>query len=244
MHQTNILIMGAAGRDFHNFNILYREDARYQVKAFTATQIPDIEGRTYPAELAGEMYPSGIPIFHEDDLDGLIKEKEIDEVVFSYSDVSYEYVMHQAAKVNSAGAAFVLADAQKTMLKSKKPVVAICAVRTGCGKSQTTRKVASTLKNLGKRLVVVRHPMPYGDLATQKCQRFETYEDLERNNCTIEEREEYEPHLAMGSIVYAGIDYAEILARAQEEADIVIWDGGNNDTPFFRSDLEIVVADP
>lgn len=244
MQQKKILIMGAAGRDFHNFNLLYRDNEQYQVVAFTATQIPDIEGRTYPAELAGDLYPDGIPICHEDDLEKIIKEKDIDEVVFSYSDVSNDYVMHRAAYVNAAGAFFVLVDAQKTMIKSKKPVVAICAVRTGCGKSQTTRRVAAILKNLGKKLVVVRHPMPYGNLVTQKCQRFDTYEDLDKHNCTIEEREEYEPHLAMSSIVYAGVDYQEILSHAQEEADVVIWDGGNNDTPFFRPDLHIVVADP
>jgi len=244
MQQPKVLIMGAAGRDFHNFNLLYKDNEKYKVVAFTATQIPDIEGRTYPAELAGSLYPDGIPIHHEDELESLIKEKQIDEVVFSYSDVSHEYVMHRAASVNAAGASFVLLNTQKTMIKSKKPVVAICAVRTGCGKSQTTRKVASVLKEMGKKLVIVRHPMPYGNLVAQKCQRFANYDDLEKHDCTIEEREEYEPHLAMGSIVYAGIDYGEILSQAQAEADVVIWDGGNNDTPFFKPDMHIVVTDP
>jgi len=244
MQQPKVLIMGAAGRDFHNFNLLYKDNEKYKVVAFTATQIPDIEGRTYPAELAGSRYPDGIPIHNEDELESLIKEKQIDEVVFSYSDVSHEYVMHRAASVNAAGASFVLLNTQKTMIKSKKPVVAICAVRTGCGKSQTTRKVASVLKAMGKKLVIVRHPMPYGNLVAQKCQRFANYDDLEKHECTIEEREEYEPHLAMGSIVYAGIDYGEILSQAQAEADVVIWDGGNNDTPFFKPDLHIVVTDP
>ncbi|MEE9189190.1 MAG: cyclic 2,3-diphosphoglycerate synthase [Candidatus Neomarinimicrobiota bacterium] len=244
MQQPKVLIMGAAGRDFHNFNLLYKDNEKYKVVVFTATQIPDIEGRTYPADLAGSLYPDGIPIHHEDELECLIKEKRIDEVVFSYSDVSHEYVMHRAASVNAAGASFVLLNTQKTMIKSKKPVVAICAVRTGCGKSQTTRKVASVLKEMGKKLVIVRHPMPYGNLVAQKCQRFANYDDLEKHDCTIEEREEYEPHLAMGSIVYAGIDYGEILSQAQSEADVVIWDGGNNDTPFFKPDMHIVVTDP
>ena len=244
MQQTKVLIMGAAGRDFHNFNLLYKDNEKYKLVAFTATQIPDIEGRTYPAELAGSLYPDGIPIHHEDELECLIKEKQIDEVVFSYSDVSHEYVMHRSASVNAAGASFVLLNTQKTMIKSKKPVVAICAVRTGCGKSQTTRKVASVLKEMGKKLVIVRHPMPYGNLVAQKCQRFANYDDLEKHDCTIEEREEYEPHLAMGSIVYSGIDYGEILSQAQAEADVVIWDGGNNDTPFFKPDMHIVVTDP
>jgi len=244
MRQTKVLIMGAAGRDFHNFNLLYRDNDQYKVLAFTAAQIPDIEDRMYPAELAGNLYPDGIPIHHEDELESLIQEKQVDEVVFSYSDVSHEYVMHQAASVNAAGASFVLLNTHKTMIKSTKPVVAICAVRTGCGKSQTTRAVASILKKMGKKLVVVRHPMPYGNLVAQKCQRFANYDDLNKHDCTIEEREEYEPHLAMGSIVYAGIDYEEILAKAQVEADVVIWDGGNNDTPFFKPDLHIVVTDP
>lgn len=239
-----VIIMGAAGRDFHNFNVRYKKSVDHEVVAFTATQIPDIEGRSYPAELAGDRYPAGIPIHPEEDLRELIVRNQIDEVVFSYSDVSHEYVMHKASLVNAAGADFVLLSAQNVMLKSTKPVIAICAVRTGCGKSQTTRRVAGLLKSLGKKLVVVRHPMPYGNLVSQKCQRFESYQDLDRHNCTIEEREEYEPHLAVGTIVYAGIDYGEILSQAQDEADIVIWDGGNNDTPFFKPDLHIVVADP
>jgi predicted GTPase len=222
----------------------YKDNDYYEVVAFTATQIPDIEGRTFPTELAGRLYPNGIPIYHESELERLIEQHQVDEVVFSYSDVSYENVQHKAARVTAAGADFVLLSAQNTMLSSTKPVVAICAVRTGCGKSQTTRRVARLLRELGKKLVVVRHPMPYGDLAAQRCQRFETYEDLNKNNCTIEEREEYEPHLAMGTVVYAGTDYKQILSRAQDEADIVIWDGGNNDTPFFKPNLHIVVTDP
>lgn len=244
MRSRKIIIMGAAGRDFHNFNMRYKDNEDYEVVAFTATQIPDIEGRIFPAKLAGKLYPNGIPIHHEDELKELITKHEVDEVVFSYSDISHEYVMHKASLVNAVGADFILLSAQNTMLKSTKPVVAICAVRTGCGKSQTTRRVTQILKAMGKKLVVVRHPMPYGNLSTQKCQRFETYEDLYKNNCTIEEREEYEPHLAMGTIVYAGTDYREILSQAQEEADMVIWDGGNNDTPFFKPDLHIVVTDP
>ncbi|MFQ5824413.1 MAG: cyclic 2,3-diphosphoglycerate synthase [bacterium] len=244
MRRRKVIIMGAAGRDFHNFYMLYKDNGEYEVSAFTATQIPDIERRIFPAELAGAQYPQGIPIYQESNLKNLIIKHQIDEVVFSYSDVSHEYVMHKASMVNSMGADFVLLNVQNTMLKSTKPVVAICAVRTGCGKSQTTRRVAQILKNMGKKLVVVRHPMPYGDLSAQKCQRFENYEDLNKYNCTIEEREEYEPHLALGSIVYAGIDYKEILKQAQQEADVVIWDGGNNDTPFFKPDLHIVVTDP
>lgn len=244
MQPRKVIIMGAAGRDFHNFNCVYRDNEQYQVVAFTATQIPDIEGRVYPAELAGKRYPDGIPIHPEEELESLISEHAVDDVVFSYSDVSHEYVMHKASIVNAAGASFVLLDAGQTMLKGEKPVVAICAVRTGCGKSQTTRRVAQILKQQGKKLVVVRHPMPYGDLVEQRCQRFASYDDLDKYRCTIEEREEYEPHLAMGSVVYAGIDYREILDQAQEEADVVIWDGGNNDTPFFAPDLHIVVADP
>ncbi|MFQ5752740.1 MAG: cyclic 2,3-diphosphoglycerate synthase [bacterium] len=244
MQRRKIIIMGAAGRDFHNFNMRYKDNDKYEVVAFTATQIPDIEGRKFPAELAGKLYEQGISIYHENDLKKLIKTHQVDEVVFSYSDVSHEYVQHKASLVNAAGADFVLLSAQNTMLTSSKPVVAICAVRTGCGKSQTTRRVAQILKDMGKKLVVVRHPMPYGDLAAQKCQRFETYDDLNKHNCTIEEREEYEPHLAMATIVYAGNDYKEILRKAQEEADVVIWDGGNNDTPFFKPDLHIVVTDP
>jgi len=244
MQQTKVLIIKATDRDFHNFNLLYRDNEQYEVIAFTASQIPDIEGRMYPTELAGNLYPDGIPIHNEKELKRLIQEKQIDEVVFSYSDVSHEYVMHQASSVNAAGASFVLLNTHKTMIKSTKPVVAICAVRTGCGKSQTTRAVASVLKKMGKKLVVIRHPMPYKNLVAQKCQRFANYDDLKKHDCTIEEREEYEPHLTMGSIVYAGIDYEEILSQAQVEADVVIWDGSNNDTPFFKPDLHIVVTDP
>lgn len=244
MGRSKVIIMGAAGRDFHNFNVRYRDNENYEVVAFTATQIPDIEGRTYPSELAGKLYPKGIPIYHEEQLVSLIQRHKIDEVVFSYSDVSHENVQHKAARVTAAGADFILLSAQNTMLVSTKPVITICAVRTGCGKSQTTRRIAQILKEFGKKLVVVRHPMPYGDLAAQRCQRFEVYEDLDRHKCTIEEREEYEPHLEMGTIVYAGNDYKEILGQAQAEADIVIWDGGNNDTSFFKPDLSFVVTDP
>ncbi|RMD86988.1 MAG: GTPase [Calditrichaeota bacterium] len=244
MQPRKVIIMGAAGRDFHNFNLRYRDNEHFKVVAFTATQIPDIEGRTYPVELAGSLYPDGIPILPESELEELIKKHAVDEVVFSYSDVSHEYVMHKASIVNAAGADFLLLNARNTMLKSSKPVVAICAIRTGCGKSQTTRRVTQILKSLGKKLVVVRHPMPYGDIKSQKCQRFATFDDLDKYQCTIEEREEYEPHLRMGNVVYAGIDYEEILNQAQKEADVVIWDGGNNDTPFFQPDLHIVVTDP
>ncbi len=244
MPRRKVIIMGAAGRDFHNFNALYRGNDQFEVIAFTATQIPDIDGRVYPAALAGEGYPSGISIHHENDLMSLIGEHGVEDVVFSYSDVSYNYVMRKGSAVNAAGASFVLLNARQTMLKSTKPVVAICAVRTGCGKSQTTRKVSRILKEMGKKLVVVRHPMPYGNLVAQRCQRFATYEDLRTHDCTIEEREEYEPHLELGSIVYAGVDYREILDQAQAEADVVLWDGGNNDTPFFQPDVHIVVVDP
>jgi predicted GTPase len=236
--------MGAAGRDFHNFNTIYRDNEKYEVICFTATQIPDIEDRRYPLQLAGKLYPNGIPIHHERELSRLIRDEKIDQVVFAYSDVSHSYVMHKASEALAAGASFKFIGTAQTMLKSNKPVVAICAVRTGSGKSQTTRRVAQVLKNLGKKLVVVRHPMPYGDLASQAAQRFASFADLDRYQCTIEEREEYEPHLRMGTIVYAGVDYAAILERAQAEAEIVIWDGGNNDTPFFKPDLHIVVADP
>jgi len=244
MSRIRMLIMGAAGRDFHNFNTVYRDNDKYDVICFTATQIPDIADRRYPAPLAGKLYPDGIPIHHERDLTRLIDDEKIDEVIFAYSDVSHENVMHKASAVLAAGASFKFIGAAATMLKSSKPVVAICAVRTGSGKSQTTRRVAQILKSMGKKLVTVRHPMPYGDLAKQAVQRFGSFEDLDRHECTIEEREEYEPHLRMGTVVYAGIDYAAILERAQAEADIVLWDGGNNDTPFFKPDLHIVVADP
>ncbi len=244
MSKMKIIIMGAAGRDFHNFNLIYRDNEKYKVVAFTATQIPDIEGRKYPAELAGSLYPNGIPIYGEENLADLIVEHNVDAVVFSYSDVPYEYVMNKAALVNAAGADFLMHGVKQTMLKSKKPVISICAVRTGCGKSQTTRKVSEILNEMGKKLVAVRHPMPYGDLAKQKVQRFATYEDLDKHKCTIEEREEYEPHIDRGIIVYAGVDYAAILEEAEKEADVILWDGGNNDTPFFAPDLAIVIADP
>jgi len=244
MARRRLLIMGAAGRDFHNFNTCFRDREDVEVICFTATQIPDIQDRRYPAQLAGKFYPQGIPIHDEARLVSLIKEQRIEEVVFSYSDVSHEYLMHRASAVMAAGASFKLLGTQATMLPSTKPVVAVCAVRTGAGKSQTTRRVAEYLKSMGKKLVAVRHPMPYGDLAAQAVQRFASYEDLDRHHCTIEEREEYEPHLKMGTIVYAGVDYAAILERAQAEADVVLWDGGNNDTPFFKPDLHIVVADP
>jgi predicted GTPase len=236
--------MGAAGRDFHNFNVQFRDNPAYEVVAFTATQIPNIEGRVYPAELAGKLYPKGIPIHPEKELADLIAGKKVQEVVFAYSDVSHEYVMHRAAVVNGAGSDFTLMGTDSTMLRSKVPVVAICAVRTGCGKSQTTRRVAELLKAKGRRVAAVRHPMPYGDLVRQKVQRFETMKDLDVHECTIEEREEYEPHLAMGTLVYAGVDYEAILRQAEREADVILWDGGNNDTPFYRPDLWITVADP
>lgn len=239
-----IVIMGAAGRDFHNFNCVYRDNEDYEVVAFTATQIPDIEGRSYPAELAGGLYPEGIPIVAEEDLPGLIAEMGVDQAVFSYSDVSYDYLGGMSSVVNTAGADFVLLGTRTTMLESSVPVVAICAVRTGCGKSQTTRRAAKILQDEGKKVVVIRHPMPYGDLAKQAVQRFETIEDLSRHECTIEEMEEYEPHIVNGIIVYAGVDYHRILEEAQAEADIILWDGGNNDTPFYRPTIHITVADP
>jgi predicted GTPase len=244
MGKTRVLIMGAAGRDFHNFNCLYRENENYEVVCFTATQIPDIEGRIYPASLAGNLYPKGIPIEDEKDLVELIKKHNIDEVLFSYSDVSYNYVMSKAAQVMAAGAKFSVAGSKPTMLKSSKPVVAVCAVRTGCGKSQTTRKVAQILQSLGKKVVAVRHPMPYGDLEKQVVQRFASIDDLHKHNCTIEEMEEYEPHISKGITVYAGVDYHKILKEVEKEADIILWDGGNNDMPFFKPDLLITVVDP
>ncbi len=239
-----VLIMGAAGRDFHNFNVCFRDNPAYEVVAFTATQIPNIEGRTYPAALAGSLYPQGIPIYPESDLPRLVKEKQVDQVVFAYSDISHEEVMHRASIALAAGADFRLMGPRATMLKSSKPVVAVCAVRTGAGKSQTTRAVTRALQAMGKRAVVVRHPMPYGDLAKQAVQRFATTEDLQRYETTIEEREEYEPHIARGSVVYAGVDYEKILRQAESEADIIVWDGGNNDFPFYQPDLLIVIADP
>ena len=238
------LIMGAAGRDFHNFNVFFRNNPDYEVVAFTATQIPDIDGRTYPAALAGRMYPKGIPIHAEDDLLQIIREQNVDQVVFAYSDVPHEYVMHKASMVLAAGADFRLMGEKSTQLKSSKPVVSICAVRTGAGKSQTTRRVSLILRGMGYRLAVVRHPMPYGDLEKQEVQRFANYADLDKHECTIEEREEYEPHIDNGIIVYAGVDYEKILRRAEQEVDIILWDGGNNDFSFYVSDLKIVVADP
>ncbi len=240
----NVLIMGAAGRDFHNFNVTYRDDPEVNVVAFTATQIPGIESRRYPPELAGSRYPEGIPIHPEGDLQRLLRETDVDEVVFAYSDVSHETVMHRASLVLAAGPDFTLLGPDATMIESTKPVVAICAVRTGAGKSQTTRAVVRALKDQDRTTVVVRHPMPYGDLVAQRVQRFASYEDLLEAEATVEEREEYEAHLAAGTIVYAGVDYEEILKAAQAEADVVLWDGGNNDLPFFRPNVHIVVADP
>jgi len=242
--KTRVIIMGAAGRDFHNFNVYFRDNLDYEVVAFTATQIPDIAGRRYPPALAGSLYPEGIPIRAEEELPYLIREYRVDQVVFAYSDVPHTYVMHKASQVLVAGADFRLMGSGTTMLKAQKPVIAICAVRTGAGKSQTTRRVCDILRAAHKRAVVVRHPMPYGDLERQTLQRFASYEDLDLHHCTIEEREEYEPHLARGVVVYAGVDYKRILQRAEQEADIIIWDGGNNDLPFFQPNLHIVVADP
>jgi predicted GTPase len=244
MARTRVLIAGAAGRDFHNFNLVYRDNPAHEVVAFTATQIPNIDGRRYPAELAGSLYPEGIPILPESALEELVREHEIDVVVFAYSDVTHEHVMHIGSRALAAGASFELIAPRQTMLASSKPTVAICAVRTGSGKSQTTRRVAELLREAGKRVAVLRHPMPYGDLAKQRVQRFERYEDLEAADATIEEREEYEPHLAEGNLVFAGVDYERILRAAEEEADVILWDGGNNDTPFIKPDLHIVVVDP
>ena len=244
VEQRRILIMGAAGRDFHNFNVLCRDDPGREVVAFTAAQIPDIAGRTYPPELAGPSYPEGIPIHAEEELERIVREQRVDEVWFCYSDVDYAHVMARAGRVAAAGAAFVLHSAQATMLESSKPVVAVTAVRTGAGKSQTTRYMTRVLKELGHKVAVVRHPMPYGDLGKQIWQRYETYDDLDRYETTIEEREEYEPHIDNGCVVYAGVDYAEILRRAEAEADVVLWDGGNNDTPFYRPDLQLTLVDP
>ena len=244
MQKIKVIIMGAAGRDFHNFNVYFRNNAAYEIVAFTATQIPGIEGRLYPPELAGPNYLKGIPIYPEAELPRLIKENDIDQVVFAYSDVSYEYVMHKASIVLASGADFRLMGPKTTMLKAEVPVVSVGAVRTGSGKSQTSRQVAKILKNKGLRVVVIRHPMPYGDLRKQICQRFASYEDLDKYECTIEEREEYEPHIDNGIIVYAGVDYEKILREAEKEADVIVWDGGNNDLPFYNPDLHIVVADP
>ena len=239
-----VLILGAAGRDFHNFNTYFRDNPDYRVVAFTATQIPDIEGRKYPAALAGKLYPKGIPIEAEAEMDRLIADYKVDDVHLAYSDLPYQYVMNKAAQVQAAGANFVLLGPNDTMIKSRKPVVSVCAVRTGSGKSQTSRRVAEILRAKGRRVAAIRHPMPYGDLVKQKVQRFATYADLDKHECTIEEREEYEPHIDKGIIVYAGVDYGAILRQAEKEADVILWDGGNNDFPFYKSDLEIVVADP
>ncbi len=242
--RVKVLIMGAAGRDFHNFNVFFRDNEDYDVVAFTATQIPDIDGRKYPAELAGSLYPEGISIHDEEELEDLIYDLDVDEVVFSYSDLPYEYVMSKAAIVNYAGADFRLMGAKSTMIPSTKPVIAICAARTGCGKSQTTRAVCDHLTAQGKKVVAIRHPMPYGDLVKQKVQRFAELADLKKHDCTIEEMEEYEPHIMNDTVVYAGVDYEAILREAEKEADIIIWDGGNNDMPFYMPDIMITVVDP
>jgi len=242
--RAKVIIMGAAGRDFHNFNVYFRDNANYEVVAFTATQIPNIEGRKYPASLAGKLYPRGIDIYPEKDLTELIKKHGVEQVVFAYSDISHVDLMHKASIVNAAGADFRLMGMNQTALKAKVPVIAICAVRTGSGKSQTTRAIASILRAKGRRVVAIRHPMPYGDLEKQAVQRYATYADLDKNECTIEEREEYEPHIDKGIIVYAGVDYERILRQAEKEADVILWDGGNNDTPFYVPDLLITVADP
>lgn len=242
--KQKVIIMGAAGRDFHNFNTYFRGNENYEVVAFTATQIPDIYGRKYPASLAGPLYPDGIPIYDETELLSLIKELGVNQVVFAYSDISHQMVMGKASQVLAAGADFRLMGHDHTILESDTPVIAVCAVRTGVGKSQTTRKVAKVLKELGKQVVVIRHPMPYGDLEKQVCQRFASYDDLEKHHCTIEEREEYEPHLNEGFVVYAGVDYAEILKKAEKEADVLLWDGGNNDLPFYKPDIHLTLVDP
>jgi len=244
MQKIKVIIMGAAGRDFHNFNVYFRDNDAYEVVAFTATQIPGIEGRPYPTELAGSKYPNGIPIYSEEELAELIRKHDVDQVVFAYSDVSHEYVMHKASQVLANGADFRLMGPKTTMLNAEVPVVSVCAVRTGSGKSQTSRQVAKILKSKGLNVAAVRHPMPYGDLRKQVCERFASYSDLDRYECTIEEREEYEPHIDNGIIVYAGVDYEKILREAEKEADVIVWDGGNNDMSFYRPDLNIVVADP
>jgi len=243
--KKKVIIMGAAGRDFHNFNVYFRDNEDYEVVAFTATQIPDIHGRKYPSELSGKLYPDGIPIYPEEQVVNLIKKHNIDTVVFAYSDLPYDYVMGRSAIVNAAGADFVLMGENNTMVKSTKPVIAVCAVRTGCGKSQVSRKIVELLRKKGRRVVAIRHPMPYDkDLTTQICQRFATYEDLDKYNCTIEEREEYEPYIDMGGVIYAGVDYEKILREAEKEADVIIWDGGNNDFSFIKPDILITLVDP
>ncbi len=244
MSPRNVLIMGAAGRDFHNFNVVFRDNENYNVVAFTATQIPNIFGRSYPAALAGKLYPEGIKIYEETELLDLIKKFKVDEVVFAYSDVTFEYVMSKASLVNAAGVSFRLMGAAETMIKSTKPVVAVLAVRTGCGKSQTSRRIVKLLQDAGKKVVAIRHPMPYGDLVKQKVQRFATLEDLRKHECTIEEIEEYEPHVARGGVIYAGVDYEAILREAEKEADVILWDGGNNDMSFYNADVTFTVVDP
>ena len=244
MARKNVLIMGAAGRDFHNFNVYFRDNEDYNVVAFTATQIPNIDGRVYPAELAGKLYPNGIKIYEESELEKLIKELDVHEVVFSYSDVPFNYVMTKASIVNAAGVSFRLLGGEETMIKSTKPVVAVLAVRTGCGKSQTSRKIVRLLREAGKKVVAIRHLMPYGDLVKQKVQRFATLEDLKTHECTIEEIEEYEPHIALGGVIYAGVDYEAILREAEKEADVILWDGGNNDMSFYKADVTFTVVDP
>ncbi|PIQ09214.1 MAG: GTPase [Ignavibacteriales bacterium CG18_big_fil_WC_8_21_14_2_50_31_20] len=244
MSRKNVLIMGAAGRDFHNFNVYFRDKEEYNVVAFTATQIPNIDGRMYPTELAGKLYPDGIKIYDESELTNLIEKFNVHEVVFSYSDVPFNYVMTKASIVNAAGISFRLLGGEETMIKSTKPVIAVVAVRTGCGKSQTSRKIVELLRAAGKKVVSIRHPMPYGDLVKQKVQRFATLEDLKFHQCTIEEIEEYEPHIAMGGIIYSGVDYEAIVREAEKEADIILWDGGNNDMSFYKADLTFTVVDP
>jgi len=247
MSKRNVIIIGAAGRDFHNFNTYYRDNENYNVVGFTAAQIPDIEGRKYPAELAGKLYPNGIPIYAEEDLPKLIKELEVDDCAFSYSDISYQHVMALGAVVQAAGASYVLLGPNDTMIKSKKPIISVCAVRTGCGKSQTSRRIIEILMEKGLKVVVIRHPMPYGDLSAQKVQRFAELADLEKHKCTIEEMEEYEPHIVRGNVIYAGVDYEAIVRAAEEDpdgCDVIVWDGGNNDFPFYLPDLHVTVVDP
>ncbi len=244
MARKNVLIMGAAGRDFHNFNVFYRDNKDYNVVAFTATQIPNIEGRVYPKQLAGKLYPKGIKIYEEKELEKLIKKLKVDEVVFSYSDVPFDYVMTKASIVNAAGVSFRLLGGAETQIKSKKPLIAVLAVRTGCGKSQTSRKIVEVLTEAGKKVVAIRHPMPYGNLVKQRVQRFAKYSDLKKHKCTIEEIEEYEPHIARGGIIYAGVDYEAILREAEKEADVILWDGGNNDLSFYQADVTFTVVDP
>jgi predicted GTPase len=243
-HRTRVLIMGAAGRDFHNFNTFFRDNEDYEVVAFTATQIPYINDRKYPAELSGKLYPNGIPIRDESEMPDLVKKHDVEQVVFAYSDVPYEYVMHKSAQVNALGADFRLLGPNYTMVKSTKPVIAVCAVRTGAGKSQTTRKIQTMLREAGKKVVSIRHPMPYGDLVKQRVQRYATVEDLKKHECTIEEMEEYEPHVVAGNVIYAGVDYEAIVREAEKEADVILWDGGNNDFSFYKADLYVTVADP